>query len=82
MAKVYIISKDGSTKPMTPIYCKDESKELQDILEKNPDLIPGDQISPSDPRRWLSVKKEMPKRGSCRTCLTCRNWETLLIELN
>jgi hypothetical protein len=60
MAKVYIISEDGSTKPMTPIYCKDESKELQDILEKNPDLIPGDQISPSDPRRWLSVKKEMP----------------------
>jgi hypothetical protein len=58
MAKVYIISEDGSTKPMTPIYCKDESKELQDILEKNPDLIPG--ISPSDPRRWLSVKKEMP----------------------
>ena len=60
MRKVYIISEDGFSDQMTPIYCKDESKELQDILEKNPDLIPGDQISPSDPRRWLSVKKEMP----------------------
>ena len=60
MRKVYIISEDGFSEPMTPIYCKDESKELQDILEKNPDLIPGDQISPSDPRRWLLVKKEMP----------------------
>ena len=60
MSKVYIINESGASEPMEPIYCKDESKELQNILEKNPDLIPGDQINPSDPRRWLQVKKEMP----------------------
>jgi hypothetical protein len=60
MSKVYIITESGASEPMEPICCKDESKELQDILEKNPDLIPGDQINPSDPRRWLPVKKEMP----------------------
>ena len=60
MSNVYIITENGSSEPMEAVYCKDESKELQNILDKNPDLIPGDQINPSDPRRWLSVKKEMP----------------------
>lgn len=30
------------------------------LLEKNYDLLPGDQIDPDDPRRWLLVKREMP----------------------
>lgn len=60
MAKAYVIEEDGRTKPMTVIRCTDEEQELQLILENNPDLIPGDQINPADPRRWLSVKREMP----------------------
>jgi len=60
MGNVYIIGKDGSPQQMPRIRCKSEDKELQRILEKNPDLIPGDQIKPDDPRRWLQIKREMP----------------------
>jgi len=51
---------DGSTEAMTGIRCVNEDLELQRILEINPDLVPGDQINPSDPRRWLVVRREMP----------------------
>lgn len=60
MAKVYVMKSDGSTEAMTGIHCVNEDLELQRILEINPDLVPGDQINPSDPRRWLVVRREMP----------------------
>lgn len=60
MANVYTVHEDGSTEAMTRIRCKDEERELQLILEKNPDLLPGDQIDPEDTRRWLLIKREMP----------------------
>jgi hypothetical protein len=60
MGSVYIIREDGTTDIMKRVQCKDEESELQAILEKNLDLIPGDQIDPEDPRRWLLVKREMP----------------------
>jgi len=44
---------------MKPIRCKDEEAELQLVLEKNPDLLPGDHINPDSPRRWLLVAREM-----------------------
>ncbi|MCR4428658.1 MAG: hypothetical protein NUV68_04875 [Caldiserica bacterium] len=31
---------------------------LQDLLYKYPNLLPGDQIDPSSPRRWLAISKE------------------------
>jgi hypothetical protein len=60
VARAYVLKNDGSTEAMTGIHCVNEDLELQKILECNPDLIPGDQIDPSDPRRWLIVKREMP----------------------
>lgn len=60
MATAYVIQDDGSTAAMTRVRCKDEDRELQRILERNPDLLPGDQIDPDDPRRWLLLKREMP----------------------
>ncbi|MDD5451568.1 MAG: hypothetical protein PHT49_06685 [Desulfovibrionales bacterium] len=32
---------------------------LQGLLEKYPDLLPGDQIVPENPRRWILVAREM-----------------------
>lgn len=32
---------------------------LQVLLERYPDLLPGDQIDPEDPRRWLLISREM-----------------------
>lgn len=60
VSRVYVIQEDGHTMPMTQVHCKDEDKELQRLLEHNPDLLPGDQIRPDDPRRWLLIKREMP----------------------
>lgn len=60
MASVYVVREDGSTEAMSRVRCKDEDRELQRILEMNADLLPGDQIDPEDPRRWLLIKREMP----------------------
>ena len=60
MVKVYVVDDDKSCDPMDAHWCKDEVNELQTLLEKNPVLLPGDQISPDDPRRWLLVAREMP----------------------
>lgn len=60
MANVYLVRDDGTTQTMSRIRCQNEDRELQLILERNPDLLPGDQIDPEDPRRWLLIKREMP----------------------
>jgi hypothetical protein len=60
MATAYVIQSDSTTVPMSRVRCKNEDRELQRILERNPDLLPGDQINPEDPRRWLLIKREMP----------------------
>lgn len=60
MADVYVLSEQGESKLMTRVRCKDEDKELQHLLELNPNLLPGNQIDPDDPRRWLLIKREMP----------------------
>src|SRR5277367_4021370 len=60
MHDVYILSDDGSSAPMERVCCLNEDTELQRILDKNHDLLPGDQIDPEDPRRWLLIKREMP----------------------
>lgn len=58
--KAYVVQPNSQTEPMDPVRCNDESKELQLLLENNPNLLPGDQIDPEKPRRWLLVKSEMP----------------------
>ncbi len=60
MAKVYVINNDGNTEAIPRIHCKNENLELQQILKNNPNLIPGDQINPTNPRHWLVIKHEMP----------------------
>lgn len=60
MSKVYEIQPDGTTTSMTRVRCVNEDAELQSLLERNLDLMPGDQMDPEDPVRWLLVKREMP----------------------
>ncbi|HEY7392808.1 MAG TPA: hypothetical protein VH640_30085 [Bryobacteraceae bacterium] len=55
-----MIEKDSGTKKLSRIICADEDKELQRLLERNLNLLPGDQISPGQDLRWLLVKREMP----------------------
>jgi hypothetical protein len=73
MSKAYRIESDGSTAPMKRIRTKNEHKELQQILERNPDLLPGEQIDPNDPCQWLVVGREIavpdPESGTDRWSL-------------
>jgi len=59
MSSVYVV-KDGKSEPMKVVRCKDEDKELQTILNNNFNLLPGDQIEPEAPCRWMLIKREMP----------------------
>lgn len=57
-AKIFLVGEnDKILIPMeeTPYAAEDI---LQTLLEDYPDLIPGDQINPDVPRRWLFVKRE------------------------
>ena len=61
LSQVYLMEKDSKTEKLERIYCQNEDKELQQLLENNLDhLLPGDQISPGQNLRWLLVKREMP----------------------
>lgn len=60
MSKIYIVEGSGKTRSMRRVHCKNEDKELQSLLEMNLDLLPGDQINPEDPRRWIMIQREMP----------------------
>lgn len=60
MNGIYFVRGDGTTETMNRVRCTNEGSELQNLLKMNLDLIPGDQIEPDDPRRWLMIKKEMP----------------------
>jgi hypothetical protein len=60
MSTIYFVREDGTTETMNRVHCTNEDTELQALLERNLDLIPGDQIDPDDPRRWLLIKREMP----------------------
>lgn len=60
MTAAYIVQENSETSAMARVRCANEEEELQLLLENNPDLLPGDQIDPENPRRWLLVKREMP----------------------
>lgn len=60
MRNIYIINETGTTEAMERVHCKNETQELQDILERTHDLLPGDQINPEAPCRWMLIKREMP----------------------
>jgi hypothetical protein len=60
MAQIYRLTENGGGEKLKRINCVNEEKELQFALEKNFDLLPGDQISPDDPCQWLLIRREMP----------------------
>jgi len=50
MSRLYKVIENKETIALTPVLCRDEEKELQDLLEKNSDLLCGEQINPEEPR--------------------------------
>jgi hypothetical protein len=62
-AKIFRVDdEEKSLTPMTETAYVTEDV-LQDLLARYPDLLPGDQIDPENPRRWLLVSREMGVPG-------------------
>lgn len=55
---IYAIQENGQLVEMTERPYDSESL-LQELLEKYPNLLAGDQINSAEPRRWLLVSREM-----------------------
>jgi hypothetical protein len=60
MGAVYVLKADGRSEAMKAVLCKDEDRDLQTLLKHNFDLLPGDQIDPEAPCRWMLIRREMP----------------------
>jgi len=57
--KIFFVGeKEGELDPMSETPFAQENI-LQELLAKYPDLIPGDQIDPENPRRWMLVAREL-----------------------
>jgi len=62
-AKIFLVGGDkGMLTPMVETAYPSED-DLQALLERYSDLLPGDQIDPEAPRRWLLVSREMSVPG-------------------
>jgi hypothetical protein len=54
---VFVFKSDGSLVEME-VAPFDSEKVFQDLLERFPRLLSGDQINPSSPRKWLLISRE------------------------
>src|SRR5829696_968566 len=54
---IYLIQDDGELNELSEAQYEAE-KLLQQLLANHPNLLAGDQIAPSAPRRWLLVARE------------------------
>lgn len=63
-ARVFLVANDkANLLPMDETAYVTED-DLQSLLARYPDLLPGDQVDPDDPRRWLLIAREMPVPGA------------------
>lgn len=60
MGKIYTVFQDGSTVLAERKRAQHEERDLQTLVEKNLDLLLGEEIDSENPRCWLLIKHEMP----------------------
>ena len=60
--RIFHLNETGAATPMEE-QPYDAESVLQQLLAEHPDLLAGDQINSSDPRRWLLVSREMGVPG-------------------
>jgi hypothetical protein len=56
--QIFVLQSDDTLVPMTAEAYESEAL-LQTLLARYPDLLAGDQVDPSSPRRWLLVSQEV-----------------------
>ena len=57
MSRIFLVSDDGALVELNESAYPSED-HLQDLLARYPDLLPGDEMDPQAPRRWLLVSRE------------------------
>ena len=62
-AKIFLIDDQGKVAKEMLETSYETEEILQRLLVMKPDLLPGDQINPEAPRRWLLVKREIGVPG-------------------
>ena len=60
--RIFLVQEDNTLQTLAEQPYTSEDL-LQTLLEKYPDLLAGDQIAPSAPRRWLLVSREFGVPG-------------------
>ena len=60
--KIYIRNSKGELEPLTEKKFETEDL-LQELIGQHPELLAGEQMRPSDPLRWVLVRREMPIEG-------------------
>ena len=55
--RIFVIQSDDNLVEMNE-ESYDSEDRFQDLLARYPDLLAGDQINPTTPRRWLLVRRE------------------------
>lgn len=55
---IYLLGDDGTLRGMQERPYENEDL-LQTLVERHPELLAGDQMNPSSPRRWLLISREM-----------------------
>src|SRR4026209_922941 len=59
---IFLVGEAGTLAPMQETDYVNEA-ELQSLLARYCDLLPGDQIDPEEPRRWLFIGREVGVPG-------------------
>jgi len=54
---IFLIGKSGSLAKVPHREYQSEDL-LQDIVDRHPELIAGEQINPDNPPRWLAIRRE------------------------
>ncbi len=57
MSGIFLVHDNGSLVKMSEEPYENEGK-LQELLASYPDLLAGDQMNDSEPRRWLLISRE------------------------
>jgi len=63
-AKIFLLGDSGENVSKMVEMPYEAEEVLQRLLVIEPDLLPGDQINPENPRAWLLVKQEMGVPGA------------------
>lgn len=56
---IFLLNQDGSLEEMNQTEYVSEA-HLQELLQKYPNLLVGNQINEREPRKWLLVSREVP----------------------